>query len=156
MKRLEYIKVVANKFIKLLKPYVSRISVAGSIRRGELEPNDIEIVAIPKDLYKLKEVMDTQYYVKGKFPSKYSQIKFQCEKIDIFWCNKDNWGNIFLIRTGDWHFSKWIMGTKTKEAGLIQKEGCLWRGNERLSCLEEKDVFKLLGMDYIEPEKRER
>ena len=59
-----------------------------------------------------------------------------------------------LIRTGDWEFSKWIMGTKTREVGLRQREGYLWRGNERLSCPEEEDVFELLGMNFIEPKDR--
>ena len=154
MKRLEHIRAVAEDFILRIQPYCFRTEIAGSIRRGELEPNDIEIVAIPKDLMALKSIMDKQDYIKGKFPSKYSQIRYQREKIDIFWCSKENWGNIFLIRTGDWHFSKWIMGSKTREVGLRQREGYLWKGDERLNCFEEMDVFKLLGMDYIEPNKR--
>lgn len=151
---LEEAKKIANDFMREILPFCSRVEIAGSIRRGKREVKDIEICAIPRDLFELKTVMDRQRCVKGKFPSKYSQIIYCDEKIDIFWCNKDNWGNIFLIRTGDWRFSKWIMGTKTREVGLRQRDGYLWRGDERLSCPEELDYFNRLGMDYIDPKKR--
>ena len=151
---LDEAKEIAQAFISQIQPYCHRVEIAGSVRRGKREVKDIEICAIPKDLFGLKTVMDRQRYIKGKFPSKYSQIVFQSEKIDIFWANKDNWGNIFLIRTGDWEFSKWIMGIKTREVGLRQRDGYLWRGDERLNCPEEKDFFNRLGMDYIEPNTR--
>ena len=152
--KLEEAKTIAQDFLKEISPYCLRAEIAGSVRRGKSEVHDIEICAIPKALFGLKTVMDRQNYIKGKFPSRYSQIKFQCEKIDIFWCARENWGNIYLIRTGPWEFSKWIMGIKTKAVGLKHREGYLWRGNERLSCPEERDVFNRLGMDYIEPKKR--
>ena len=147
-------KKIARDFISQIQPFCSRVEIAGSVRRGKSEVKDIEICAIPDVLFGLKTVMDRQNYIKGKFPSRYSQIKFQNEKIDIFWCYRENWGNIFLIRTGPWEFSKWIMGTKTRKSGLIQRDGYLWRGKERLICPEEADVFRLLGMHYIEPKDR--
>jgi len=152
--KLETAKKIAHDFMEQISPFCLRTESAGSVRRGELEIQDIDICAIPKALFGLKTVMDRQHYIKGRFPSRNSQIKFKGEKIDIFWCSRENWGNIFLIRTGDWEFSKWIMGTKTREVGLRQREGYLWRGNERLSCPEEVDVFKLLEMDFIEPKDR--
>ena len=144
-------KEIARTFISLIQPYCSRVEIAGSVRRGKSEVKDVEICAIPRDLFELKAVMDRQRSIKGKFPSKYSQIRLQGATIDIFWCNKDNWGNIFLIRTGPWEFSKWVMGSKTREVGLRQRDGYLWKENERLICPEEKDVFGFLGMNYIEP-----
>ena len=152
--KLEMAKKIADDFLKLIRPFCLRAEIAGSIRREKPEVKDVEICAVPRDLWELKNVMYIQHCIKGKFPSKYSRILYKDEYVDIFWCTRDNWGNIFLIRTGDWEFSKWIMGTKTREVGLRQREGYLWRGNERLSCPEEADVFKLLEMDFIEPKDR--
>lgn len=152
--KLGFAKELADDFKKQIQPYCSRVEVAGSVRREKPDPRDIEICAIPQDLFGLKKIMDLQYYIKGRFPSLYSQITFQGEKIDIFWCRPENWGNIFLIRTGPWEFSKKIMGTRARIRGLQHEGGYLWRGNKRLCCLEEKDVFKLLGLPYIEPKKR--
>ena len=147
-------KKIARDFISQIQPFCSRAEIAGSVRRGKAEVKDIEICAIPKSLFELKIIMDKQYYIKGRFPAKYSQIVYQGKTIDIFWANKDNWGNIFLIRTGDWEFSKWIMGVKTRQVGLKQRDGYLWRGDERLNCPEERDFFNRLGMNYIEPRNR--
>ena len=152
--QLEFAKEVANAFIGQIQPFCSRVEIAGSVRRGKREVKDVEICAIPRDLFELKTFMDKQRCLRGKFPSKYSQIIYSDEKIDIYLCSKDNWGNIFLIRTGDWEFSKWIMGVKTRQVGLRQRDGYLWRGNERLSCPEERDFFSRLGMAYIEPRDR--
>ncbi len=152
--QLEFAKEVANAFIGHIQPFCSRVEIAGSVRRGKRDVKDIEICAIPQDLFGLKIIMDAQEYIKGKFPSKYSKIIFDYQKIDIFWANKDNWGNIFLIRTGPWQFNKWIMGIKTRQVGLKQRDGYLWRGEEKLNCPEERDFFNRLGMDYIEPNRR--
>lgn len=152
--KLEDGKKSANDFIKQIRSCCLKIQIAGSIRRGKPEVHDIEICAIPKNLFRLKEIMDRQLYIKGRFPSKYSQIRYQSAKIDIFWCSKDNWGNIYLIRTGPWQFSKWIMGARSRQVGLRQRDGYLWRGKEKLSCPEERDVFRLLEIGYIKPNLR--
>lgn len=152
--KLETAKKIAHDFMEQISPFCLRTESAGSVRRGKSEIQDIDICAIPKALFGLKTVMDRQHYIRGRFPSRNSQIKFKGEKIDIFWCSRENWGNIFLIRTGPWEFSKWIMGTRARIRGLIHNEGYLWRGSERLCCLEEKDVFEAVGLPYIEPNER--
>jgi DNA polymerase/3'-5' exonuclease PolX len=47
MKYQEALKI-AQETVELLRPHCERIEIAGSIRREKPEPNDIEIVAIPK------------------------------------------------------------------------------------------------------------
>jgi DNA polymerase/3'-5' exonuclease PolX len=46
--RLETAQAYAAELIDFMRPYCERIEVAGGIRRGKLEPHDIEIVAKPK------------------------------------------------------------------------------------------------------------
>lgn len=41
-------RAVAERFVGTIRPYVERVEVAGSIRRGKPTVSDIEIVAIPK------------------------------------------------------------------------------------------------------------
>lgn len=154
--KLEEIKRVAEKYKKLFSPYCikGKCCIGGSIRRKKAEPKDIELVAIPKKNF--ESFLQTQNFEYIKNGPKYKQILLpEGVKLDLFIANKDNWGNIFLIRTGNWKFSKWIMGTVAREVGLRQKDGYLWRGEQKLSCPEEEDVFKLLKMDFIKPEARE-
>ena len=42
------IQELAQELLEELRPGCERIEIAGSIRRGELEPKDIELVAIPR------------------------------------------------------------------------------------------------------------
>jgi DNA polymerase/3'-5' exonuclease PolX len=39
---------IAEALVESMRPYVDRVQIAGSIRRGKAEVKDIEIVAIPK------------------------------------------------------------------------------------------------------------
>ncbi len=46
--RFEKAYSIAERVMKLLKPFCDRIEIAGSLRREKEEVKDIEIVAIPK------------------------------------------------------------------------------------------------------------
>jgi hypothetical protein len=41
-------RVLAGELVSMLAPVCDRIEVAGGIRRGKLDPHDIELVAVPK------------------------------------------------------------------------------------------------------------
>ena len=56
--KLEVAKKIARTFVSQIQNHCIRIKVAGSIRRGKYQPNDIEIVAIPDNFFSLKEIMD--------------------------------------------------------------------------------------------------
>ena len=47
---------LAERLEKELKAYCRRVEVAGSIRRHEGNPHDIDIVLIPKDKEKLEKL----------------------------------------------------------------------------------------------------
>ena len=166
---------IAERVEKELEPYCKRIEIAGSIRRKRPECGDIEIVLVKDDVEGLKSVVDKWIKVKGEVTGRYTQrlIEGGKVKLDIFMANEDNWGNIFLIRTGNWVFSRWMMGIKAREMGYKHAGGYLWEPVEsdvlwrkenaakttpngvKCICREEKDVFELLDVDWIEPEDRD-
>lgn len=158
--KYEEIKVIGERYKKILAPYCKRIEIAGSIRRKKDNPRDIELVIIrdPEKIGELKEIVDSWYRVKGDISGRYTQrVLLDVDiKLDIFIAVDDgsNWGNIFLIRTGNWIFSRFMMGIRAPQLGLKHREGFLWRDNERLVCKEELDVFDALDMEYIPPEER--
>jgi len=157
MLSLTQAKKIADEIISLLSPYALKISIAGSIRREKLFVKDIEICCVPdtSKLYELQNVVNQWHKIKGG--SKYQQYKLSSGIIlDLFYATPENWGNIFLIRTGSAEFSKWIMGTKTREAGYVQRDGYLWQDNTKVPCPDEETYFRLLGMKWIEPKERER
>ena len=151
---------IAERYKKILEPYCRRIEIAGSVRRKKSECRDIELVLIrdPDKLEELKVIVDDWYRVKGDISGRYTQrVLVDVDiKLDIFIAVDDgsNWGNIYLIRTGNWIFSRFMMGIRAPQVGLKHREGYLWRDNVRLDCREEMDVFDALEMNWMPPEER--
>lgn len=167
--KLQEIQPIAEKYKKILAPYCKRIEIAGSVRRKKPECRDIELVIIrdPEKIEELKKLAGTWERVRGSITGRYMQVSVPTGvyslsalplyiKIDIFIAVDDgtNWGNIYLIRTGNWKFSRFMMGIRSPQVGLKHRGGYLWRDDLRYSCYTEEGVFKLLDMDYIEPENR--
>lgn len=157
-------KIIAEKYLSEILPHCIRAEIAGSIRREKPEVKDIEIVCIPK-LYDtglfesgLASVVNKWEKVKGEMEygkCKYTQrILPEGIKLDLFFAEVENWGNIFLIRTGDWEFSKKIMGTRLPQNGYRQVEGYLKHKEKIIPCYEEEELFKRAGLRFIEPKNR--
>lgn len=180
---------IAHLLVERLRPYCERIEVAGSIRRHQAWVGDIEIVAIPKlgertmkpaGLFseaitepfsllwgRLDELM-AQAKIEHAPHKSWGQLmrKFVLEtamgeryKIDLFTCTVENWGNIFLIRTGSDVFSRWMVTGRDKSGalpqGYVQKGGMMYEdGDIPIPLYEEEDWFKLCGLPFIPPEKR--
>lgn len=169
--KLEEIRLIAMKYVRMLEPYCLRIRIAGSIRREKAECGDIEIVCVvdtdERERMKFVAMVERLEKVKGEPTGRYTQrLLPEGVKLDLFMCQEDNWGNIFLIRTGNWKFSRFMMGIRAKQVGLLHRGGYLWHNWEstdechgslsvKIACYEEEDVFRVLEMDWIEPKDRE-
>lgn len=152
---------IALDTLEQLKPYCSRIEIAGSIRRKKAEVGDIEIIAIPKPyevgLFQsgIANVINQWKKVKGDLPCKYTQrILPEGIKLDLFFATKENWGLIFAMRTGSKDYSHYVLANGWARNGFKSIDGYLFRDNERYEVREEKDLFRIAGINYVEPENR--
>ncbi len=148
---------IAEKYLYRLKAFCLRAEIAGSIRREKSEVKDIEIVCIPDPKY-LEEFcgeVNLLEKVKGDPTGKYTQRKLhEGINLDLFMVNKRNWGNIFAIRTGSADFSHKILACGWVKAGYKSINGMLTKNGQEIECQEEKDLFNLIGISYIEPKLR--
>jgi DNA polymerase/3'-5' exonuclease PolX len=152
---------IALEVLEQLKPHCERIEIAGSVRRKKAEVGDIEIVAIPKP-YKIglfqtgiATVVNQWQKVKGELPCKYTQrILPSGIKLDLFFAEEGNWGSVFAIRTGSADYSHKVLANGWVRQGFKSEGGYLFRDGERYEVREEKDLFKLIGVPYVEPEDR--
>ena len=161
-----------------LQPHCDRIEVAGSIRRGKEWVNDIELVAIPKqvraaaveDLFGdagipagterdpgfvavVKRYADT--LVKGK-PATGRYVQFITRtgiKVDLFTATRDNWGYILAIRTGSAEFSQ-SLAWRWKKMGYEGQDGMLTRFGKPVPLKEERDLFDLIQLPWVQPQDR--
>ena len=163
---LEKAQKLVNEYREKFLPYCDRIEVAGSIRRERQNVGDLELVCIPKTvtvsdgMFEEKSERDPNFVrlvnkfprVKGNGSGKYTQIYIEDQDInlDLFMTTPEQWGVIFMIRTGSDQFSKRMMwsikpGYKVDEGFLKDQEGNI------VPCFEEKDFFTITKMDYVLP-----
>ena len=159
--KLEIAKAIADKLILELAPHCDRLEIAGSIRRKKPEVKDIEIVAIPKPydwgLFEsgIATVVNKWPKIRGELPCKYTARKLpEGINLDLFFATPDNWGNIFAIRTGSAEFSRRVLGVRWVELGFKSEGGLLRRNGSIYKCPEEKDLFRILNLFWVEPEHR--
>lgn len=164
---------IAHKYVDLLSPFCERIEIAGSVRRKKPEVKDIEIVCIPKIVNVINDweemwqsltheevhpefvkIVNTLPKVKGEPTGKYTQrILPEGINLDLFMANKENWGYILAIRIGPDGYSKYLADTWVR-LGYKGIDGMLTKNGQPIPVPEEKDLFWLLGLEYVEPEYR--
>lgn len=155
---------IASDVLDMLRPHCFRAEIAGSVRRKKQEVKDIEIVAIPKPyttgLFEsgIASVVNKWTKVKGELAygkTKYTQrILPSGIKLDLFIAEEGNWGSILAIRTGSAEFSHRVLANGWVRAGYKSVGGYLTRGEEKYEVREEKDLFRMIGIPYTEPENR--
>lgn len=74
-------------------------------------------------------------------------------KLDLFLARPENFGVIFVIRTGSAQFTTALV-TYARRIGMPVQDGMLTRGGKSLDTFEERDVFRILKLDYVEPPDR--
>jgi DNA polymerase/3'-5' exonuclease PolX len=152
-----------------LAPFCERCEIAGSIRRRKAEVKDIEIVCIPFTLpsrlfgemwamircHSFIETVNQWGKVKGEPDGKYTQRTLpDGTKLDLFMATPDNWGLIFAIRTGSAAFSHHVLASTWTRQGYKSVGGVLMRNGQPTYAREERDLFTLLGLEWVEPELR--
>lgn len=165
-------EVVANELVALLKPVCDRLVVAGSIRRRRPEVSDIELLCIPKfsgvvDLLdqKLKWLIGTrvlEYRPNKRGITTYGpKNKFLCHAesgigVDIFSTDDECWAVSLVVRTGGETTNKEIASLALERGMKFHAYGrgfTLASGSE-LVCQTEEDVFRAVGLRYLEPWER--
>lgn len=171
-KRLSHVEAfhLAREVISRIAYLCERIEIAGSIRRGILTVGDIEIVAIPCPVRNLLGELSypsdqiravlSEHYIINKGGDLMQQYDLGPCHLDLFLTTPEKWGVIFTIRTGPAEFSQKLVTTRQK-GGLLPsylqvRDGRLWlrASGEVLETAEERDLFRTLGIEWIEPEER--
>lgn len=86
-------------------------------------------------------------YIKGREIQSGAQV-------DLFGCRLENWGNIFMIRTGSADFSH-MMAKRWNQFGWHSKDGVLIKGGTEKVFAEEEDLFEFLHLVVPPPMHRE-
>ena len=165
---------LANAVVSTLRPYCSRIEIAGSLRRGCATVGDIEIVAVPLPILDLfgepvRDVSVLDSVVRElwgqtitKNGPKYKQFKvgntILVMQVDLFLATADNWGLIYMLRTGGSEFSHRMVTPRKwggyMPEGYVVKDGSVWWRGATVPVPDETTLFRLWEMDAVTPRER--
>ena len=162
---------IAGRVKAQLAPYCDRIEIAGSVRRRKADVGDIEVVCVPKTV-SMPDLFGTGAAFRDKdwslavvkigrvekgdvFKGRYIQIEHPAGiKVDIFTAHPDNWGLIYAIRTGSADYSHCVLACGWVRNGYKSADGMLWRDGVAVPVREERDLFRMAGVPWVEPEAR--
>jgi DNA polymerase/3'-5' exonuclease PolX len=168
-------KNVADRFIKYITPYCSKVCVAGSVRREVAEVHDIEVCCVPKDEFSMGQCFPLGYpglTINGGRLKKFYYPEHELH-MELYITNLSDYGRILAIRTGSSAFSyiqlamRWSrLGWVGTEDGLRRKSECIKKSTWKIkpeykACPTlppafhtEEEFFAFLGIPYIHPRER--
>ena len=143
--------------LKYLKNEMDNITIAGSYRRMKETVGDIDLLSSAKDPEKAmqhfcdyEEVQDVLAHGKTR-----SSVRLRSGiQIDIRIVDKKSLGAAKLYFTGSKAHTV-ALRKMAKENDLKINEYGLYKGKKRVAGRTEKEMYKKLGLQYIEPELRE-
>ena len=145
-------------FLKALKE-VQRVSIAGSTRRMKETIGDIDVLATSKSPEKVVEFftkMPNVAEVLAKGPTKSSIRLEEGIQADLRVLDDSIFGAALLYFTGSKEHNILLRRIAIEKGFKLSEYGLFSKKTDRLVAgRTEEDVYKKLGMDYIEPEMRE-
>ena len=164
-KPLREAEVVAERVCEMLRETVEWISPAGSVRREKNLVGDIEIVARTADARALLARMDklvldgvitkAKYGDSTRWGDKYRGFMLMGFRVELFVGDKDNIGYIYWLRTGPGDANTFVMTRLAQlDSPYRANEGYWWQDGKKLAIPTEKEMFRLLGMEWVRPSLR--
>jgi len=139
------------------RPEVMRLAVAGSIRRRCETTKDVDVVASSGDANALADAFvgyDGVSQVTARGETKVSVTLQSGMNADLRIVDDEAFPYAFHHFTGSREHNT-QMRRRAKEMGLKMNEYGLYRGEERIPCRDEAEIFRALGLACIPPELRE-
>lgn len=165
--------MVALKIQEQLAPLCERIEIAGSIRRGRPEVNDVDFVILPRAgqfaAIKARCAQKCEVVRDGEHNCIYRLVLSDQTplQLDVFFARPavsdllntvpGNFGTLLLCRTGSKDHNIYLV-EHAKRLGLRWNpyRGVIGDGQQVVASETEVDIFKALGLPWISPESRER
>jgi DNA polymerase (family 10) len=150
---------LARRIVETLREKTGskKIEWAGSLRRMRENIGDIDILATGPNHEKIVHAFTHLPEVKEVLASGETKASVIVEggvQIDIRVVDEDSYGAALQYFTGSKGHNIHLRGI-AKAKGIKINEYGVFKGERKIGGKEEKDVYKALGMDWIDPELRE-
>ena len=150
---------VARRVVEALRQRMgsSRIEWAGSLRRMRETIGDIDLLATSPDGTKIIQTFTRLPEVKEILASGETRASVIVEggvQIDLRVVDEDSYGAALQYFTGSKGHNIHLRGI-ARTRGIKINEYGVFKGEKRIGGMDEEDVYRILGMAWIEPELRE-
>jgi len=150
---------IAKRIVETLREKAGskKIEWAGSLRRMRENIGDIDILATGPDKEKIIHIFTHLPEVKEVLASGETKASVIVEggiQIDLRVVEEDSYGAALQYFTGSKGHNIHLRGI-AKAKGIKINEYGVFKGEKKIGGKEEEDVYRVLGMDWIEPELRE-
>lgn len=152
-------QLAADEFVRPLEklPQAQKISTAGSLRRKKETVRDIDILAVsdsPKKIMSAFTQLEPVKEILAQGETKASVRTKEDVQVDCRVVEAKSFGAALLYFTGSKNFNIKLRQIAIKKGLKINEYG-VFRKDKFVCGRTEQEIFKLLGLDYIEPELRE-
>jgi len=150
---------VAKRIVEALRQKTGskKIEWAGSLRRMKESIGDIDILATGPDKEKIVRAFTHLPEVKEVLASGETKASVIVEggiQIDLRVIDEDSYGAALQYFTGSKGHNVHLRGI-AKAKGIKINEYGVFKGKRKIGGKDEKDIYRALGMDWMEPELRE-
>jgi len=144
---------LANKIVKSVKPFCSRIQIVGSIRRKEKNPVDVDIVLIPKNREKLEEFMKKKgKYIQGG--EKRATFRIEGVKVELYYTNNEEWGATLLAYSSEFGAGIGLRMVAKRKGMKLSQHGLFNKSGRKIAGRSEEQIYHSLGRSWKKPENR--
>jgi len=129
-----------------------KVEITGSLRRGKKRVNDIDILGNNTEM--TNKFLTLGLRKVGKDFGKKASIYREGIQIDLWIVPDESWNTGLLQTTGDKWENIWLRGIAKRSGYCLNIYGLWYNGHNFVNNGSEKDVYRTLGVEYREPEKR--
>lgn len=148
----DFVIKLAKELVREIKPYCEKIQIAGSIRRKEKNPVDVDIVLIPKNKEKLEEFMKK----KGRFVQggeKEASFRVKGVKVEFYYTVAEEFGATLLAFSSKTGSSIGLRVVAKKKGFKLSQHG-LFKKGKRVAGRTERGIYRALGRPWKPAEER--
>ena len=150
-----FVRTLAEKIVREIRPYARRIEVVGSIRRKEENPVDIDVVLIPKNEGS-KDKIEVIMEKRGKRilgGEKKAYFKIEGVEVELYYTLPEEWGAALLAYSSRFGAGIGLRVVAKKKGFKLNQHG-LFRNGKRVAGKTESEIYHALGRPWKPPEKR--
>jgi len=151
----EEVKALAKDIVGEVRPFTQRVEIAGSIRRKQAHPVDVDVVVVPKDERSGERIREdlraqsSRIYADGseKFSGRIRGVK-----TEVIIAKPNEFEAQLMTVTGPYgaNIQKRALA---RDKGMVLNQRGLFKGGKRVASTE-KGIYRALGLSYRSPSER--